>query len=300
MKSPTLLREVVRQYVRSQRRAADCGDTASTLECHLLTELHRVGGVTQQELANRLMLDKGWISRGIDRLVEAGLVERTPDQIDRRQVQLRLLPAGRARATALEARLDAHAASLLDQLSSDQDSELAGILERILVNLGQKRCLSPAPCSAQQVQYRRARPSDWPEIEKLLQNASLPTEDAVDHLDWFTVGVGATDLVAVGGFESHGSDALLRSFVVAPQLRGRHQGGTLLRHVLCDAAAAGVTNVLLLTESAAPFFERHGFRSVERKDAPPSIKNTREFKQLCPASAQLMALPLSNLDDAPC
>lgn len=134
----------------------------------------------------------------------------------------------------------------------------------------------------------------------MLQNASLPTEDAVGHLDRFTVGVDATDVVAAAGFESHGSDALLRSFVVAPQLRGRHHGSTLLRHVLRDAAAAGVTNVFLLTESAAPFFERHGFRSMERMDAPSTIKNTREFKQLCPASAQLMVLLLSNLDDAPC
>jgi amino-acid N-acetyltransferase len=246
------------------------------------------------------MLDKGWISRGIDRLVEAGLVARTPDQTDRRRVQLRLLPAGRARAVALEARLDAHAASLLDQLSTDDDSQLAGILERVLANLGQTRHSSCAPCATQGLQYRGARPSDWPKIQQLLQNASLPTEDAADHLDRFTVGVDEEGLVAAAGFESHGQDALLRSFVVAPQLRGRHHGSTLLQHVLRHAAAAGITKVYLLTESAAPFFERHGFRSVERKEAPSAIRNTREFKQLCPAGARLMARPLSRLDDAPC
>jgi N-acetylglutamate synthase-like GNAT family acetyltransferase/DNA-binding MarR family transcriptional regulator len=300
MKSPGLLREVVRQYVRSQRGTAECGDTASTVECHLLTELHRVDGVTQQELANRLMLDKGWISRGIDRLVEAKLVEKTPDEIDRRRVQLRLLPAGRARAVALEKRLDAHAVSMLDQLSPDEDSQLAGILERILSNLGQQRSSSAAPCMTQGLRYRRARASDWPKIQDLLQNASLPTEDAVDHIDRFTVGIDAADLVAVAGFEHHGPDALLRSFVVAPKLRGHHHGSTLLQHVLRNAAAAGVTKVYLLTESAAPFFERQGFRTVERTEAPSEIRHTREFKHLCPASARLMALPLSNLDDAPC
>jgi DNA-binding MarR family transcriptional regulator len=148
MKSPTLLREVVREYVRSQRRTADCGDTASTVECHLLTELHRSDGVTQQELANRLMLDKGWISRGVDRLVEAGLVERAPDQSDRRRVQLRLLPAGRARAATLEARLDSHAASLLDHLAPDQDLQLAGILAEILANMSQQGCTPSARLKA--------------------------------------------------------------------------------------------------------------------------------------------------------
>jgi amino-acid N-acetyltransferase len=87
---------------------------------------------------------------------------------------------------------------------------------------------------------------------------------------------------------------------VARQLRGQHHGSALLRHVIRDAGTAGVKNVYLLTENAAPFFERHGFRSVERNDAPPAIRDTREFKQLCPASARLMALSLSNLDDTPC
>jgi amino-acid N-acetyltransferase len=300
MKSPALLREVVRQYVRSQRRTAECGDAASTVECHLLTELLRLDGATQQELANRLMLDKGWISRGIDRLVGSGFVEKTPDEHDKRRVQLRLLPAGRVRATALDDRLNAHAASLLSPLSPDQDGQLAGILEQILINLDPNRRLPSLACAAQQVLYRRALPSDWPKIRELLQTASLPTEDAADHLARFTVGVSEADIIAVGGFENHGADALLRSFVVARQLRGQHHGSALLRHVLRDAGAAGVKHVYLLTENAAPFFERHGFLAVERKDAPPAIRDTREFKQLCPASACLMALSLSNLDDTPC
>lgn len=31
--------------------------------------------------------------------------------------------------------------------------------------------------------------------------------DAIDHLDQFTVGVGTSNLVAAGGFDSHGADA---------------------------------------------------------------------------------------------
>jgi DNA-binding MarR family transcriptional regulator len=148
MKSSSLLREVVREYVRSQRRTAACGDTASTVDCHILTELHRDDSLTQQELANRLMLDKGWISRGVDRLVDARLVERTPDPNDRRRVQLRLLAAGRSRAAALEARLDGHAASLLGQLSQDQDSQLAAALGQILANLKQQGCGTSSACQA--------------------------------------------------------------------------------------------------------------------------------------------------------
>jgi amino-acid N-acetyltransferase len=300
MKSSSLLREVVREYVRSQRRAVECGDTASTVDCHILTELHRNDGITQQELANRLLLDKGWISRGIDRLVNAGLVERTPDQSDRRRTQLSLLSAGVSRAAALETRLDGHAASLLAQLSQDQDNQLAAALGQILANLKQQRCGPSTVCQAPKLQFRRAQAADWPAIRQLLQDASLPTEDASAHLDRFTAGVDATGLVAVGGLERHGADALLRSFVLAPRLRRSGQGSNLLRHVLRDAEAAGVEHVYLLTSSAAPFFARHGFRLVERKDAPPSIRNTPEFKHLCPASASLMTLSLPYPDDTPC
>jgi len=300
MKSSNLLREVVREYVRAQRRAVECGDMASTVDCHILTELHRNDGITQQELANRLLLDKGWISRGIDRLVNAGLVARRPDQSDRRRVQLSLLPAGQSRAAALEARLDGHAASLLGQLSQDQDSQLAAALGQILANLKQQRGAPSNACQAPQLQIRRAQAADWPAIQQLLQDASLPTEDAGTHLDRFTVGVDASGLVAVGGFEHHGTDALLRSFVLAPRLRRSGHGSTLLRHVLREAAAAGVKHVYLLTTSAAPFFARHGFRSVERKEAPPSIRNTLEFEHLCPASASLMTLSLPYPDDTPC
>jgi DNA-binding MarR family transcriptional regulator len=160
MKSNTLLREVVREYVRSQRQSAGCGDTASTVECHVLTELHRNDGVTQQELANRLMLDKGWISRAVDRLVAGGLVERTPDDTDRRRVQLRLLPAGRARAAALEARLDSHAASLLGDLSPAEDCQLAAMLQQVLASLDRQRAAARSTCAAQETRHRRAAPSD--------------------------------------------------------------------------------------------------------------------------------------------
>jgi N-acetylglutamate synthase-like GNAT family acetyltransferase/DNA-binding MarR family transcriptional regulator len=299
MNAPALLREVVREYVRSQRRAESCGDTASTVECHLLTELTRADGATQQELANRLMLDKAWISRGIDRLVSAGLVEKKTDASDKRRVQLRLLPAGRARAAALESRLDSHAASMLGHFSPEDERQLERFLEQILLNLDQARRPSPSTCSAREIRYRRARRSDWRSIRRLLRTASLPTEDAADHLDQFTVGTDATGLVAVGGFESHGADALLRSFVVAPALRGQNHGSTLLEHVLRDAADAGAKNVYLLTESAAAFFEAHGFRHVERSDAPDAIQRAREFKELCPASARLMLRSLSTPANTP-
>lgn len=282
MESSYLLREVVREYVRSQRLVADCADTKSTAECHILTELLRLEHATQQELANRLLLDKAWVSRGVDRLVEANLVERIPDPNDKRRVQLSLSSAGYSEAAALNARLNAHAASLLEGLSPAEDGQLAGLLTQVLDKLRKGRCAPRRGCGSKRGVYRRADARDWPAIEALLLSASLPVVDARHHIERFTVGFAGSELVAVGGFECRGTDALLRSFVIANSARGQVQGGMLLRQVLRDAEAAGARKVHLLTETAAPFFARHGFKPVERRDAPEAIRSAQEFSQLCP------------------
>jgi MarR family transcriptional regulator, organic hydroperoxide resistance regulator len=54
-------------------------------QCDVLTTLTEQEGVSQQELATRLYVTKGNISGLIDRLAEAGLVERRSTANDRRQ-----------------------------------------------------------------------------------------------------------------------------------------------------------------------------------------------------------------------
>ncbi len=67
-------------------------------QCDVLTTLTEKEGVSQQELAKRLYVTKGNISGLIDRLAEAGLVERRPTANDRRQHAIHLTDAGRAMA----------------------------------------------------------------------------------------------------------------------------------------------------------------------------------------------------------
>ena len=64
----------------------------------MLTTLTEKEGVSQQELAKRLYVTKGNISGLIDRLTEAGLVERRSTASDRRQHAIHLTEAGRATA----------------------------------------------------------------------------------------------------------------------------------------------------------------------------------------------------------
>ena len=63
-------------------------------QCDVLTTLTEKEGVSQQELAKRLYVTKGNISGLIDRLAEAGLVERRSIAADRRQHAIHLTEAG--------------------------------------------------------------------------------------------------------------------------------------------------------------------------------------------------------------
>jgi DNA-binding MarR family transcriptional regulator len=72
--------------------------------------------MTQQDLAERLYVTKGNVSGLIDRLVEAGLVERRPIPGDRRSHALYLTAAGADLATRGIVAQKAYVARTLGQL----------------------------------------------------------------------------------------------------------------------------------------------------------------------------------------
>jgi amino-acid N-acetyltransferase len=123
----------------------------------------------------------------------------------------------------------------------------------------------------------------------LLQAAKLPTEDLEDRaLDHFFFSGSEGSPTAVVGLELYGSDALLRSLVVDERARGRGLGASLLEHAERYAADHGVTSLYLLTNTAESFFKRRGYTRIDRSVAPPSIKDTREYSNLCPQSSAFM------------
>jgi amino-acid N-acetyltransferase len=74
--------------------------------------------------------------------------------------------------------------------------------------------------------------------------------------------------------------------------RRRGLGQRLVRHVLDDAARSGVTKVALLTETAADFFPRFGFRAIAREAAPVEVQQSSQFQGGCCCSATAMLLEL--------
>src|SRR5438067_6037709 len=88
------LRRFTRSYARLQRTLAarECGLTDA--QCQLLSELRKGSQATVGELSQRLILDKGWISRSLQALCRRGLAVKAPNYSDGRSAIVRLTDLG--------------------------------------------------------------------------------------------------------------------------------------------------------------------------------------------------------------
>ena len=122
-----------------------------------------------------------------------------------------------------------------------------------------------------------------------LQSQGLPGSDITDeHLEhFFFIGSDGSPTGLVG-IELHGTDALLRSVIVAESDRAQGVGSALVNHAEDYAVLREISALYLLTTTAESFFERRGYRRLDRTQSPPAIRSTAEFSQLCPASSAFM------------
>jgi DNA-binding MarR family transcriptional regulator len=97
-----------------------CGQPMSVTEAHAISELHRVGPISQSRLADALGLQKSTISRLVTQLEAADLVTRQPNPSDRRSRLIALTPNGTRRARRLAAARAELFAELLDHLTPAQ------------------------------------------------------------------------------------------------------------------------------------------------------------------------------------
>ena len=122
-------------FYRIQRRVVSrLAEKDVTLpQFDVLATLRFGEGVTQQELAERLLVTKGNVCGVLDRLERLGWVERRSDPKDGRANRLYLTTAGRRK---VEAVLPDHDALILDALKTLSLTDVK-TLRRILQDLGQ-------------------------------------------------------------------------------------------------------------------------------------------------------------------
>lgn len=127
------LRRIEREMERQLRDQTDCcGVTVA--QCHVLLEIDAEGPLSLNGLAGRLKLDASTLSRTVEGLVKASLVQREVNPNNRRAVILSLTTTGRTKVDTIHRDCDAYYTQLLKEIpSTSQASLLKGV--RLLADM---------------------------------------------------------------------------------------------------------------------------------------------------------------------
>ena len=135
-----------------------------------------------------------------------------------------------------------------------------------------------------------ARASDWREISALLESSRLPTSDLEPkHVARFHVVRQRGEVIGCVGVERYGEWGLLRSLAVRREARGRGLGAALVEAAAEAARRDGLAHLVLLTETAEPFFRSLGWEPVSRDALPEAVRQSSEFCGTCCAGAACLA-----------
>lgn len=135
-----LLNDSARLFRRAfNARTRHTGITA--LQWRLITYLKRHEGVRQGPLAELIEVEPITLSRMVDRLEEAGLVERRSDPTDRRAWLLHLTPRATELLNSIRPLAEALTEEATEGLSPAERDQLIALVERVRANLSRRECL---------------------------------------------------------------------------------------------------------------------------------------------------------------
>lgn len=120
-------------YARTTRQLAELlrPFDLTVAQFDALAHLYVEDGISQQALAERLVVSKGNVTGLINRLTHRELVQRRADPTDRRTKRIVLTPRGRKLArSALEAQAGL-VASMMDRLTARERTTLSRLLGRL-------------------------------------------------------------------------------------------------------------------------------------------------------------------------
>ena len=132
-----------------------------------------------------------------------------------------------------------------------------------------------------------------PELVAALHDAGLVGDDLAEpglrfFARFFTYSTLSGARVGFGGFQCLGEDVLLRALVVLSPFRGQRLGDGMLALLQRRAFDEGARTAWLQSAMAAPFFERAGFKRVERSAAPAPFLHPPQAATPSPADAVLL------------
>ena len=103
-------------------------------------ELSRVDGINQEQLSERLEVDKATTARAVRKLMELGYVERVRDQKDHRVYRLHLSEKVRERVPQVQEEMQGLTKLLARDFSDEERVQALDLLRRMTTNI----CKAPA------------------------------------------------------------------------------------------------------------------------------------------------------------
>jgi MarR family transcriptional regulator, transcriptional regulator for hemolysin len=116
------------------RRATVLGATRA--QWRVLAKLSQRDGQRQIELADALDVEPISLCRMVDRLEEAGFVERRRDEVDRRAWRIHLTPKAAPVIAEIEAQIDIFQADMLAGISNEDRAVASRVLGLVRDNIG--------------------------------------------------------------------------------------------------------------------------------------------------------------------
>jgi len=110
----------------------------TSAQLQILGRLSQMEGINQAQLAAMLDMEPITVSRHVDRMQAAGLVERSPDPQDRRVWLLNLTDKGRALLPGMREVAQRIFADAQEGLSEHERAVLMKSLEQVVANLSRK------------------------------------------------------------------------------------------------------------------------------------------------------------------
>lgn len=125
---------------------------------------------------------------------------------------------------------------------------------------------------------RTGRPDEVEEISKLITSEGMPAREVDRWIDGFWVLDDGEKLVGCAGVEVYGEAAVLRSVMVAPDLRGIGEGVRIIERALDYMREKGARRCYLFTMTAQTWFPRFGFEVCTLDDFEAGARESWQYK----------------------
>lgn len=126
------------------------------------------------------------------------------------------------------------------------------------------------------------------DVIALLTREKLIVDDLSAGLENFVIAIQDDEVIGTAGLEIYHDYGLLRSVAVRKDYRNKGVASDLVKQIEALAAAKGLKEIYLLTETAPDYFRQKNYQLINREDVPKEVQQSSEFSYACPQSAIVM------------